>query len=174
MIQVRGKHRTDRDLCDDIMRVGALCRASSAMLIINDRIDLALATGANGVHLGQDDVPPSIARRLLGDEAVIGLSTHNPAQFQQAQDEPVDYVAVGPVFCTTTKRNPDPIVGLKMFSRMAGGSRIPVVAIGGVNLSRARRLWSAGASSVAVVSDVLQHPDPSARVRQYLEAAEEI
>jgi thiamine-phosphate pyrophosphorylase len=132
-------------------------------LIINDRVDVALAVNAAGVHLGQDDLPPEAARQLLGDEAIIGYSTHNIAQAQAAATLPVDYVAIGPifqtstkVFQTSTKANPDPEVGLDGVRavREAVGN-IPLVAIGGITPANAAMVIDAGADSVALISALL-------------------
>ena len=173
LIQVREKEMSDALLHRLLLEVKTLCRRFEALLIVNDRVDLALAAQADGVHLGQDDLPVEAARRLMGPEALIGLSTHNRIQFKDAQSRPVDYLAIGPVFCSGTKSNANPQVGLEAFQEMARASRLPVVAIGGIDLERARVLWAAGADSTAVLSDLANHPFPSRRVVEYLRAAEE-
>jgi thiamine-phosphate pyrophosphorylase len=125
-------------------------------LIINDRVDVALAVNAAGVHLGQDDLPPEAARRLLGDEAIIGYSTHNIAQAQAAATLPIDYVAIGPIFQTTTKANPDPEVGLEGLRAVRDAiGNIPLVAIGGITVANAASVIEAGADSVALISALL-------------------
>jgi thiamine-phosphate pyrophosphorylase len=125
-------------------------------LIINDRVDVALAVNAAGVHLGQDDLPPEAARKLLGDEAIIGYSTHNIAQAQAAATLPVDYIAIGPIFQTATKANPDPEVGLDGLKAVrAGVGGIPLVAIGGITPANAAAVIDAGADSVALISGLL-------------------
>ncbi len=125
-------------------------------MIINDRVDIALALGAPGVHLGQDDLPPEAARKLLGDEAIIGYSTHNVAQAIAAANLPIDYIAIGPIFETGTKKNPDPVVGLDGLRavRDAIGDRA-LVAIGGITVENAPSVIEAGANSVAVISALL-------------------
>jgi len=141
-----------------------------ARLIVNDRVDVARLAGAAGVHLGQDDLPASAARGLLPDKAVIGLSTHSAAQVRQARQQPIDYLAIGPVFSTQTKRPPDPEVGLAGVREAAGLAavyQLPVVAIGGITLETAPAVIEAGATSVAVISDLLVG-DPAARARDYL------
>jgi thiamine-phosphate pyrophosphorylase len=125
-------------------------------LIINDRVDVALAISAAGVHLGQDDLPPEAARRLLGDEAIIGYSTHNIAQAQFAATLPVNYIALGPIFKTVTKENPDPEVGLDGLRAVRDAiGDIPLVAIGGITMANAAAVIDAGADSVALISALL-------------------
>jgi len=134
----------------------AAAEISGVRIIINDRADVALAVRAAGVHLGQDDLPPEAARTLLGDEAIIGYSTHNIAQAQAAASLPVDYIAIGPIFRTTTKANPDPEVGLNGLRAVRNAiGDIPLVAIGGITPKNAAAVIDAGADSVAVVSGLL-------------------
>ncbi|MFL6284963.1 MAG: thiamine phosphate synthase, partial [Pyrinomonadaceae bacterium] len=131
-------------------------------LIINDRADIALALGADGVHLGQDDMPPEAARSLLGGGAVVGFSTHGVEQAIAAARLPVDYIAVGPIFKTASKENPDPVVGLEGLRRVREAvGRLPLVAIGGVTRENVPSVLDAGADSVAVISALLNHEDPS-------------
>lgn len=133
---------------------------SGVQLIINDRVDVARAVGAHGVHLGQDDMPPEAARRLLGDQAVIGYSTHSVEQAKKAITLPIDYVAIGPIFTTSSKTNPSPTLGLEGLRavREAVGN-VQLVAIGGISHSNAREVIEAGADSVAVISALLSSPD---------------
>jgi thiamine-phosphate pyrophosphorylase len=128
-------------------------------LIINDRVDIALAVGAHGVHLGQDDMPPAAARRLLGDKAVIGYSTHSIEQAKKALTLPIDYIAIGPIFATSSKTNPSPtlgLAGLRAVRDAVGNAQL--VAIGGISHSKAREVIEAGADSVAVISALLADP----------------
>ena len=153
------------DLADDLM---ALAGRYEASLIVNDRVDVARMSGAHGVHVGQEDLPPAAAREQLGPNAVVGFSTHTVVQFEAAVQEPVSYLAVGPVFGTTTKETGYNAVGLNLVAsaaRLAGS--IPIVAIGGVTLANARSAIDAGASSVAVISDLLVG-DPTERVKAFL------
>lgn len=137
-------------------------------MIVNDRVDLALVSGARGVHVGQDDFPPGDARGLLGPAAVIGYSTHTIAQIDEAAIEPVSYIAVGPVFGTQTKDTGYLAVGLDLVKEAVRRSRgRPVVAIGGITLATAPEVWAAGASAVAIISDLLHGGDPSQRVASY-------
>ena len=143
-------------------------KAAGATFIVNDRADIAAACGASGVHLGQDDLAPSDVVGLLPPGAVIGLSTHNRAQLIAARDQPVGYIAIGPVFDTQSKTNPDPVVGLEGVREavaLAGG--MPVVAIGGITLDTAPRVLAAGASSVAIIADLFRD-DAAERIAGYL------
>jgi thiamine-phosphate pyrophosphorylase len=155
------------------MAVVARAAASNAIVIVNDRSDIARLAGAAGVHVGQDDLLPADARTILGPSAIVGLSTHTRAQIAAAVVEPVSYVAVGPVFGTATKDTGYTAVGIELVRRAADAALqhgLPVVAIGGITLARARSAIDAGAASVAVISDLLATGDPAARVRAYLEA----
>jgi thiamine-phosphate pyrophosphorylase len=138
-------------------------------LIINDRVDVALAVGAHGVHLGQDDMPPEAARRLLGDEAVIGYSTHSVEQAKKALTMPIDYIAIGPIFTTSTKTNPSPTLGLeglRAVREVIGNAQL--VAIGGISHANAREVIEAGADCVAVISAVLSDPAQISHATQTL------
>jgi thiamine-phosphate pyrophosphorylase len=171
-VQIRGKQlASDRflDLCDTIVGAAA---PYGAEVIVNDRADLMLMSGAAGVHVGQDDLPPASVRRLLGPAAAVGYSTHTSDQIERASGEPVNYIAIGPVFGTRTKDTGYEAVGLGQVSEAAKRSRgLAVVAIGGITLETAPSVWQAGASSIAVISDLLHGNDPAGRVRAYLKAA---
>jgi thiamine-phosphate pyrophosphorylase len=146
-------------------------RPYGADVIVNDRADLALLARAAGAHVGQDDLPPAAARRLLGPDATVGYSTHTVAQIDAAAGEPVSYVAVGPVFGTHSKDTGYEPVGLALVAEAARRLRgRPVVAIGGITLERAPEVLAAGASSVAVIADLLTGGDPRARVAAYVRA----
>lgn len=134
------------------------CRAAEALYVINDRPDIALLLHA-AVHVGQDDLRPADVRSLIGSSLSLGFSTHNESQLRAAAEEPVDYIALGPMFGTRSKANPDPIVGAEELQRLRPLSPKPVVAIGGVTLGTAESLWSAGADSVAVIGDLFVEPD---------------
>ena len=171
LIQLREKHLAPREFYLEAEAALAVARGAGARLVINDRADIALALRADGVHLGQDDLPPEAARRLLGEEAVIGYSTHSLAQALEAARMPIDYVALGPVFATHTKENPDPVVGLEGLRRVRDAlpARLPLVAIGGITPERARAVLDAGADSVAVIGALLRQPEQiTARAREFL------
>ena len=156
LIQLREKRAPARTFLDEAIEATRLAHEHGARLIINDRVDIALAVHADGVHLGQDDMPVEAARRLLGERAVIGFSTHNLEQVKAALDLPIDYLAFGPVFSTTSKGRPDPVVGLEGVRdarRLAGN--LPIVAIGGVTLTTLNATLRAGAEAVALISAVL-------------------
>jgi thiamine-phosphate pyrophosphorylase len=168
-LQLRAKHLQSAAFLDLASAVVAAARQSRAIVIVNDRADVAKLAGADGVHLGQDDLTPSAARAILGPSAVIGRSTHSVTQIEAAAKEPVDYLAVGPVFDTTTKATGYSAIGLEMVARAARSAR-PVVAIGGIRLDNAAAVIAAGATSVAVISDLLVGGDPAARTAAYLAA----
>ncbi len=135
---------------------------SSARLIMNDRADLCLASGFDGVHLGQDDLSPEGARKVIGKELWLGVSTHNPEQLAAADKTTADYLAIGPVFSTRSKANPDPVIGLEGVRRARGLTRKPLVAIGGITRENCRLVMEAGADAVAVISDLIREPRKSA------------
>jgi thiamine-phosphate pyrophosphorylase len=146
----------------------ARAHAAGARLIVNDRADIARLSGADGVHVGQDDLSVDEVRRILGPDAVIGLSTHDEAQIEEAARTSATYIAVGPIYGTATKDTGYTARGLALVTQAAAKGR-PVVAIGGITLDRVDEVLAAGASSVAVISDLLTGGDPAARVRAFLE-----
>ena len=156
LIQLREKRGSSRLFYSDAAAALEAARSAGVKLIIDDRVDIAFALQAHGVHLGQDDMPVAPARRLLGKDAIIGFSTHNIEQVREALHLPIDYLAFGPIFLTTTKRDPDPIAGLNQLRqvRSLAGS-LPVVAIGGINRLNARQALAEGADAVAVISALL-------------------
>lgn len=158
-IQLREKYLSAAEWYPDALAAAELCRKANVICIVNDRVDLALAIDADGVHLGQDDVPVSAARRVLGEKKLIGSSTHSLEQLKAALLQPVDYVAIGPVFATSTKAEPDPVVGLETLTEAARvASNVPLVAIGGITPSGLPEIFAAGASSAAVISILYQDP----------------
>lgn len=166
-IQLRDKHASSAEFYLEAAAAMEIARAHNVKLIINDRVDIALALKADGVHLGQTDLPVESARRLLGERAIIGLSTHNLAQAESARTLPVDYVAFGPIFPTQTKTNPDPTVGLKLLSAIrAIVSPLPLVAIGGIGSETLQQVLEAGADSAAVISCLVSN---AARIEQNTE-----
>ena len=132
--------------------VSAARRVAGLRIVVNDRVDLAAAAGADGVHLGQEDSSPGAARRVLGESAIVGLSTHDDEGVRRGEQEPVDYLAIGPIFETRTKANPDPVVGVGRLERLRALTRKPLVAIGGVSRDNAQRVLDGGADAVAVIS----------------------
>ena len=170
-IQLREKHADPREFYRAAAEAAAVARSLGVLLVVNDRADIALACGARGLHLGQDDLDPAAARRVVGDAFLVGYSTHTVEQAIEAARLPVDYVAIGPVFQTGTKENPDPVVGLGGVRRVRAAldPRLPLVAIGGITLENAPSVLAAGADSVAVVSALLAAPDRvGQRTREFL------
>jgi thiamine-phosphate pyrophosphorylase len=159
-IQLREKYATPADFYREAKEAVEIAHAQGVKVIINDRVDIALALKAAGVHLGQDDMPPAAARRLLGDNAIIGFSTHNIEQVSAAVSLPLDYIAFGPIFPTRTKKDPDPVVGLDalVLIRKRLGD-FPLAAIGGIDEANFRDVLQAGADSAAVLSALLSSPD---------------
>jgi len=167
LVQLREKHLPAREFYAEASEAVRVARSFGATLIVNDRADVALAVGADGVHLGQGDMPPAAARGLLGGGALVGFSTHNVAQASAAAGLPVSYIAVGPVFATSSKEQPDPVVGLEGVRAVRGAvGRTPLVAIGGVTPESAPSVLEAGADSVAVIGALLDTPDPSEITRR--------
>ena len=173
LLQIRAKDLTSAAylaLCEEVSRQA---RAHAAQVIINDRADIAVLVEASGVHVGQDDLPAHAARRLVGDARIVGLSTHTMAQVEAAVQEPVSYIAVGPVFPTGSKDTGYAPVGPELVREaVARAGDRPVVGIGGITLERAVSIIEAGAAAVAVISDLLTEGDPGARVRAFLAALE--
>jgi len=169
LVQLREKQMAGLQFYEQARAAVAVASASGVTLIINDRVDVALAVRAHGVHLGQDDMPPEAARRLLGDKAVIGYSTHNVEQAKKALTLPIDYIAIGPIFTTSSKTNPSPTLGLEGLRavREAVGNA-QLVAIGGISHSTAHAVIEAGADSVAVISALLADPAQISHATQSL------
>ena len=181
LIQLRDKEATAKELFDAAREILPLTRAVGGRLIINDRVDVALTAEADGVHLGQEDLTVEEAREILGPDRIIGISTHNRSQFEAALRTSADYIAVGPVFATTSKENPDPVVGLEMLREVRALTDRPIVAIGGIDHSKAAEVLAAGADCVAVISalypwpeilDLNARPDIISSVRRLLEIVE--
>ena len=154
ILQFRHKAFWSRDTFAQAEQIAQLCRQFNAAFIVNDRADYAALLGA-GLHLGQHDLSPADARRVIGGSAMLGFSTHNPAQMADAQDEPIDYVAFGPVFPTASKERPDPATGIETLRAVRALTSKPLVAIGGITRENAHLCWNAGATSVAVIGDLL-------------------
>jgi len=159
LIQIREKDATAREFYQQAAAALEVAHRHKARLIINDRVDIALALNADGVHLGQTDLSVEVARRLLGEDAIIGFSTHDITQATQAATLPVNYIAFGPIFETSTKENPDPVAGLIALRKVrASIGSLPLVAIGGINQTNARSAFEAGADAVAMISKLVSQP----------------
>jgi thiamine-phosphate pyrophosphorylase len=161
LLQYRNKSGHVRQMLDHARELRKRL-APTVKLIMNDRADLCLAAGFDGLHVGQDDLSPESARRIIGTTRSLGVSTHNPEQLAEADKTSADYIAIGPIFATTSKANPDPVVGLEGVRRARELTRKPLVAIGGITRANARSVIEAGADSVAVISDLLLDPRKSA------------
>ncbi len=168
ILQFRQKGHLTRAIWEEMERVGELCRSAKIPYVVNDRADLARLLNAD-LHVGQDDLPPAAARALIGPELRLGFSTHNEAQLRSAAAEPVDYLALGPIFGTASKENPDPVVGVEELRRLRPLAKLPLVAIGGITRANAGGVLEAGANSVAVIGDVFPEDGKiGERVREWL------
>jgi thiamine-phosphate pyrophosphorylase len=172
LLQYRNKSASSRELFESASRLSSFLVPSGVSFLVNDRADVASLAGASGVHVGQEDLGVEEARSVIGVGKLVGVSTHNLEQFQRAAQTTADYIAVGPVFSTSTKANPDPVTGINFIRRVRALTSKPIVAIGGITLDRAAEVIGAGADSVAVISDILLAPDPGKQARQYIELLE--
>jgi thiamine-phosphate pyrophosphorylase len=162
LLQYRNKSGDSRRMLEHARELKRLL-SGSVKLIMNDRADLCLAAAFDGVHVGQDDLSPDSARQVIGPERWLGVSTHNPEQVRNADATSADYIAIGPVFATSSKAKPDPVVGVDGVRQSRALTRKPLVAIGGITRQNCRSVIEAGADSVAVISDLLREPHKSAQ-----------
>src|SRR2546426_2030755 len=167
LFRSRNKRAPARELVTGARRLAEFFRPRGISFLVNDRPDVALLAGATGVHVGQEDLEVEEARRVLGPEKWLGVSTHNREQVIRADRSPAGYIAVGPVFPTSTKENPDPVVGLALIREARSLTSKPIVAIGGITLERAAEGVAAGADSGVVGSGIWRAPDPRRRIAQY-------
>jgi thiamine-phosphate pyrophosphorylase len=172
LVQYRNKSASAGAYLESCRGLAETLRAHRVAFFVNDRPDVALLAGAGGVHVGQQDLDVEQARRVVGRDKLVGVSTHNLEQFERAARSSVDYIALGPIYSTATKARPDPVVGLDFLRQVRGLTDKPVVAIGGISLGRAAAAIEAGADSVAVISGILSAGDPGQRARQYIETLE--
>jgi thiamine-phosphate pyrophosphorylase len=170
LVQVRDKDTPLQELLLDLRQCVEFASIQGVTLIVNDRCDLVLSSGAMGVHLGQDDLPPEAARALL-HEKIIGFSTHTLAQVKKSLHLPVHYLGFGPIYPTATKEKPMPVVGLRRLARACRISSVPVVAIGGIGLEQVREVLQTGAASVAVISALMKAQDLARQMQRFLEKA---
>lgn len=173
VLQIRAKTASSRWLFDTVLAVVERARSANALVIVNDRPDIAWLTAADGVHVGQDDLAPALVRSAVGEASIVGLSTHTVDQVRHAVAEPVSYVAIGPVFGTFSKETGYEAIGLgtvREAAVVARAKKLPLVAIGGITLERAPAVVEAGANAVAVISDLLATGNPEARVKALLAA----
>ena len=168
ILQFRHKGHWSRSLYGEAQRIARLCGEEGVIFVVNDRADMAMLLGA-GLHVGQDDLPPREARRLIGPDAMLGFSSHNPRQLCEAGGEPLTYVAIGPIFPTPSKQNPEPVVGLEQLRECRALAEKPLVAIGGITRKNAASVLAAGADAVAVISDLLPEPCTAGSLRERME-----
>jgi thiamine-phosphate pyrophosphorylase len=170
ILQYRHKAFFTEDRYQEAKRIAGLCRAVGALFVFNDRADFA-ALLQSGLHVGQDDLPPAAARTVLGDGLPLGFSTHNEPQLRASAGQPIDYVALGPIFGTGSKENPDPQLGLAELKRLRPLASVPLVAIGGITFDTAESVLQSGADSIALISDLFPpgEPDPQALRRRTLQ-----
>ncbi len=171
IIQARDKATPPADLLEDLRRCREFCQERNVLFIVNDRCDLALCSGAAGVHLGQDDLPPSAARSLMGTGRIIGWSACNLAQVRSANRQPVDYIGFGPVFPTATKENAPRASGLTQLKKACREAQMPMVAIGGIGLDQLPAVLRAGAASAAVISALMTARSIAREMEIFLKAA---
>jgi thiamine-phosphate pyrophosphorylase len=172
LIQYRDKAASSRRYFEISRQLANVLGPRGARLIVNDRPDVAMLAGAGGVHVGQEDLEVADARAVVGPGRWVGVSTHSLEQLAEADRTSADYVAFGPIFQTSTKKNPDPVVGTELLRQAREMTKKPLVAIGGITLDRAAEVYRAGADSLAVIRDLICAPDPAVRAREYLDVAQ--
>jgi len=168
VLQLRAKGLGSSEFLVLSRRLSSMASSRGALFIVNDRVDIALLSGAGGVHLGQDDIPVDEARRLLGEGAVIGFSTHDLGQARRAGDSSADYISFGPVFATSTKKNADPAQGIGLLGEARSIVTKKLVAIGGITEDRLPEVLATGVDAVALISDVLLDRDPAKKARRIM------
>src|SRR3981189_1564467 len=168
LLQYRAKNAAARELWNESRAIAEAARPAKGIFFVNDRPDGADLPGADGVHVGQDDLGVEQARRVIGPDRWVGVSTHSLEQFEKAAASSADYIAVGPIFQTSSKANPDPVVGTELLRRVRALTGKPIVAIGGITLERAADVLAAGADSVAVISDIVKAKDPARMAREFI------
>jgi thiamine-phosphate pyrophosphorylase len=174
LIQIRDKKASARKIYGASNKLAETLRSLGVRILVNDRPDIAAMIGAGGVHVGQEDLSVEAARKICGSARWVGVSTHNLEQFREANRTSADYIAVGPIFPTATKENPDPVVGLELLRTARQLTKKPLVAIGGITIKSAESVFRAGADSLAVVRDLISGEDPAQRVREYLAIAKRV
>ena len=168
LFQYRNKTASMKDAYVEALALRQAAAKAGVLFIINDRCDLALAVNADGVHLGQGDLPLDLARKVMGQDKLIGISTHNPDQVREATAGKPDYLGFGPIFKPGSKQDHDPVVGLEGLCAMRSLTALPVFAIGGIQIDQAGEVMRAGANGVAVISAILKAPDISLAVKEFL------
>jgi thiamine-phosphate pyrophosphorylase len=167
IVQYREKSGESGALYEEALRLAEICRGTEAKFIVNDRIDIALAVDADGVHLGQNDIPYDVARRILGADKIIGITVHSVEEAVKAERGGADYLGVSPIFSTSTKKDAGIPAGLKLIADVKRVCKIPVVAIGGIDLSNAPEIIAAGADMVCAISAVITKPDVVGEMQKF-------
>jgi thiamine-phosphate pyrophosphorylase len=173
LVQLRDKKNSSSEILARARELTSLLVPKGIRFILNDRADIAAMAGSGGVHVGQEDLPAELARRICGPSRWVGVSTHNLDQLGLADRTSADYIAIGPIFPTSTKENPDPVVGLDFIRAARQITRKPLVAIGGITLESAARVFRAGADSLAIIRDLVAVRDPAGRAKEFLAVARE-
>ena len=168
-VQYRNKEGTTKELIGEAEKLKHICKAGSALFIVNDRVDVALAVDADGIHIGQDDMPYETARNLLGNEKKIGVTVHNVDEARHAEKSGADYVGASPVFGTTTKADAGETIGIFLIKEIKKSCKIPIVAIGGINLENAKEAVGAGADALCAISAVVKKKDVKEEIRKFQE-----
>ena len=168
LFQYRNKTASMKEAYVEALALRQAAAKAGALFIVNDRCDLALAVDADGVHLGQDDLPLDLAKKVMGPDKLIGISTHNPDQVREATAGKPDYLGFGPIFKPGSKQGHDPVVGLEGLRAMRSLTSLPVFAIGGIQIDQAGEVMRAGANGVAIISAILKAPDISLAVKAFL------
>jgi len=174
LMQLRDKRSSARKIYAEVQSLIGILSPRGVRLIVNDRPDIAVITGADGVHVGQNDLPAEETRKICGPRKWVGVSTHNLEQLREADHGAADYIAVGPIFPTGTKENPDPVLGVEFVRAARQLTRKPLVAIGGITIESVADVFRAGADSVAIIRDLIAASDPAARAREYMAIAERV
>jgi thiamine-phosphate pyrophosphorylase len=174
VLQYRDKNGTAAAMLETSQALARITNEAGVRFFVNDRPDIAFLANATGVHVGQDDLSVAQARAIVGPQRWVGVSTHSREQFAKAVPTSADYMAIGPIFPTKSKANPDLVVGVEMIRELRAMTQKPIVAIGGIGLDRAEEVLQAGADSVAVISDILLALDPKERARQFVKKLEAV
>ncbi len=160
LVQYREKNKPSKEMFEKAKQLAELCKSKGALFIVNDRLDIALAVNADGVHLGQNDLPIAIARNILGKDKIIGTSNHSLEEVKQSEEAEADYISVGPVFHTNTKKDAGPPLGLELLKKVRAATKLPIVGIGGVNEENLEEVLQTGVDSVAIISAIVLAENP--------------
>jgi len=169
IVQYREKEKSTREMVQEAGEIAGLCKGTGGLFLVNDRIDVAMAVDADGVHLGQDDMPLEVARKILGSEKVIGITAHNLEEALQAEQNGADYVCVSPIFHTDTKKDAGEPAGIDLVRKVKQKVKVPVAAIGGINKENVKQVVDAGADSVAVISAIVCSENVEAAAKAIIE-----